>query len=466
MAGKILPTAANIDGGTASQQPSPELPWWWRWRRGSEVKQATNSDAEDQDIIRIVAWRVLPMSVLLYLVAVVDRSTIGFAKLQMVSELGLTEAAFGLGSSLFFIGSIVFEVPSAFGLTRWGPRRWLSRILLTWSIVTLAMAFCRSAPMFYLLRFLLGVAEAGAYPGLIYYLSRWFPQSRRVWAVGLVTLGSPIGNTLAAMSGGMLLGADGHLGLADWQWIFVVTGCVSALLAIAMFIYLPNEPRDATFLSPRQKVRLHALIGEPPSTAIHHPAGALRALFNLDVAIYAVLFAAILTSSYGIVYWLPTVVKSFGATSIQNGFINAVPWSLSTLMLIVLPRYLHDERSVFRAMIAASAVCLVCFGVSTMVTENWQRFAALVIGMPCMSVLPPCFWWLPSKTFGGRSSASTFAAITTVGSLGGVLAQSLMPVVAQAAGRPIAAMLVPAAALTLVLATLVWLRGKRASEAA
>jgi MFS family permease len=416
---------------------------------------------EDRKLLRAVAWRVLPLAGLLYLVAVIDRSTIGFAKLQMVSQLHLTEIAFGLGSSLFFLGSVLFEVPSALGLTRWGPRRWLSRILLTWSLVTIITAFCTSASVFYAMRFLLGVAEAGAYPGVIYYLSRWFPQSRRVWAVGLITLGSPIGNSLAAISGGLLLGADGTLGIAGWQWIFLVTGVVSLILGIVLFLFLPNELKDAGFLSPTQKARLAELIRAEARPSRHDSSGLLRTLLNRDVAIYAALFAAILTSSFGVVYWLPTVIKSLGASSAQNGFINAIPWSLSALMLIVVPRLLRSERRVFQAMIAASAVGLICFAGSTVLTDNWQRFIAMMIAMPCMSLLPPSFWWLPSRVFAGERSASAFAAITTIGTLGGFFAQSLMPLAAELTGRPIGAMLVPAACNALVLLALVRLRSAR-----
>jgi MFS family permease len=413
---------------------------------------------EDRALLRVVAWRVLPLAGLVYLVAVVDRSTIGFAKLQMVSDLHLTEVAFGLGSSLFFIGSVFFEIPSAIGLTRWGPRRWLSRILITWSLVTIATGFCTSATVFYGLRFLLGVAEAGAYPGVIYYLSRWFPQSRRVWAVGLITLGSPIGNSLAAISGGLLLSADGYWGIAGWQWIFLVTGAVSAALGIGLLLFLPNGPMDASFLSPRGKARLTDMIQAEAGPPRHDTGSVWRTLFNLDVAVYSLLFAAILTSSYGVVYWLPTVVKSLGASSAQNGFINAMPWGLSTLMLILVPPLLQNERSVFRAMIVASAAGLVCFGFSTILTDNWQRFVAMMIAMPCMSLLPPAFWWLPSRAFAGERSASAFAAITTVGTMGGFFAQSLMPLAARLTGESIGAMLVPAMCNALVLLALICLQ--------
>jgi MFS family permease len=415
---------------------------------------------DDRSLLRIVAWRVMPLAGLLYLSAVVDRSTIGFAKLQMVSELHLTEVAFGFGSSLFFIGSVLFEVPSALGLTRWGPRRWLSRILLTWSLVTIVMAFCRSATEFYTLRFLFGVAEAGAYPGVIYYLSRWFPQSCRVWAIGLITLGSPIGNALASVSGGLLLSADGTLGLAGWLWIFLVKGVVSAT-----FLFLPNRPADAAFLSPSDRRRLVTLIEAEHDPSPHDGKGFWGTLLNLEILVYSLLLAAILTTSYGVVYWLPTVVKSLGASSAQNGFISAMPWALSAMALIMVPPLLRTERRVFTAMMPASAIGLLCFGSSTMLTGNWQRFVAMMVAMPCMSLLPPSFWWLPVRAFAGQRSASAFAAITTVGAMGGFFAQSLIPLAAQFTGTPIGGMLVPAACNALVLMAVTCLRMTRAPRA-
>lgn len=432
---------------TAANDPAP-----------GRAALASSDGQDDRGLLRTVAWRVLPLAGLLYLVAIIDRSTIGFAKLQLVSELHLTELAFGLGSSLFFIGAVSFEVPSAIGLTRWGPRRWLSRILLTWSLVTIVTTFCTSATMFYGLRFLLGVAEAGAYPGVIYYLSRWFPQSRRVWAVGLITLGSPIGNSLAAISGGLLLSADGYLGIAGWRWIFLVTGTVSAAFGIVTFLFLPNEPVDAAFLSPGKRARLIEMIRAETGPSRHEAGNFWRTVLNLDVAAYSLLLAAILTSSFGVVYWLPTVVRSLGASSAQNGLINAMPWGLSALMLILVPPFLRNERRVFWAMIVASAVALVCFGCSTILIDNWQRFIAMMIAMPCMSLLPPSFWWLPSRAFAGERSASAFAAITTIGTMGGFFAQSLMPLAAQLTGKPIGAMLVPAACNALVLLALICLQ--------
>ena len=187
---------------------------------------------------------------------------------------------------------------------------------------------------------------------VIYYLSRWFPQSRRVWAVGLITLGSPIGNSLAAISGGLLLSADGYLGIAGWRWIFLVTGTVSAAFGIVTFLFLPNEPGGRRLSSRRGKrARLIEMIRGETGPSRHEAGNFRRTVLNLDVAAYSLLFAAILTSSFGVVYWLPTVVRSLGASSAQNGLIYATPWGLSSLMLILVPPFLRNECSVFWAII-------------------------------------------------------------------------------------------------------------------
>src|SRR5258708_6389802 len=321
---------------------------------------AMDVSAQDQMLIKRIAYRVLPLTGLLYLMAILDRANVGFAKLQMAHALYMSEIVFGLGASLFFIGYVLFEVPSTMVMTRVGSRVWLARILITWAAVTIGLAFVQGPTGFYVLRFLLGVAEAGAYPGIIYYLTLWFPQRYRVWAIGVITLGSPVGNLVGSVIGGFLLDQNGVLGLQGWQWIFAATGGISLLVGIALLIWLPDKPGTAAFLTEDDRSRLKNLLEVPPDPHFQDRVS-LWAILDLKTLLFAAIYAVILTSLFGVIYWLPTVVNEFGVTATQNGLLNGIPWFMSTITLIILPRYLTNERRVLNVMIALSVLGIVCF---------------------------------------------------------------------------------------------------------
>ena len=198
--------------------------------------------------INTITWRLMPLLMLLYLVAYIDRQNVSYAKLQMVGDLGLSETAYGLGASLFFIGYFLFEVPSNVILERVGARVWFARIMLTWGIVTLLLAFTKNATMFYILRFALGAAEAGFFPGVLFALTLWFPQDHRGRMIGWFMIASAIANAVGAAIGGMLLDLDGTLGFKGWQWVFLATGVPAVLLAGVVFMILPEGPHKATWL--------------------------------------------------------------------------------------------------------------------------------------------------------------------------------------------------------------------------
>jgi len=383
---------------------------------------------DQQELFRKVMWRVVPLTVLIYLIAIIDRANVGFAKLQMVSALHMTEQLYGLASSLFFIGYLSLEIPSAFAVNRFGARLWLARILLTWGVLTIATAWVTSGSVFAALRFLVGCAEAGAYPGIIYYFTLWFPKAHRAKVLGFLTLGSAFGNMFGSLVSGFLLDLDGTLGLAGWQWVFIVTGLPALILTPFVLWGLPNGPSEAKFLSTNERNWLiSALAKETPPGQHGNP---LAVIWDKRVLLLSVAYMLILVSLYGVIYWLPTVVRG-GA-------------------LVPSPPRLRKEKTVLLAMIAICCVGLVCFYLSTTLPQNWMRLIAMSIGTPCISLLFPCFWFLPSLFFSGQRAAMAIAAISTIGSLGGFFAQNLMPWVAGLAGSPVAAILVPAACLSLV----------------
>ena len=404
-----------------------------------------NGDA----LMRRIMWRIMPLLIGMMLLAVIDRSNVGYAKLQMVHDLGMSEATYGLASSLFFIGYALFEVPSALAAHRFGARLWFARILVTWGVLTVLLGFTFTGSIFAAVRFLVGVAEAGAYPGIIFYLTLWFPKRYRVQAVALLTIGSPLGNMFGSLFGGVFLDLNGLLGLAGWQWVFIATGAPALLLVILILKYLPDGPQGVSFLTPAEKTWLAGELGRGEISQTMH-SNPLRVLSDPRVLWFSLVYIMITLSLYGIIYWLPTVVKGFDVTGTQNGLLNALPWAVAAVVLTWLPRHLREHRTVLVGMAAIALCGMFAFFTSTLWPQNWMRYVALAIGTPCVSLLFPCFWYLPSQIFKGAHAAAAIAAISTIGSLGGFAAQNLMPWVAQTTGSAVAAMAVPAGALALL----------------
>lgn len=424
---------------------------------------------DEAKLMARIIRRIMPILMLVYLTAVIDRSNIGFAKLQMAREMNMSEQAFGLASSLFFIGYLLFEIPSTLAVHRFGARKWLTRILVSWGAITVAMAFVSSDKMFTVMRFLLGVAEAGAYPGIVYVTSLWFPQSYRVRVMGIITLGSAFGNMFGALASGPLLDLHGLLGFSGWQWVFIVTGLPAILLGIFVLLLLPDRPDDAPFLTQNDKDWLSARLAEE-SEAKRESHSLLQVLWDGRVWFLSLVYALILTSLYGVIYWTPTVIKGFGATGTQNGLLTSLPWLLTVAMLLILPKRLREHRSVVTAMAVLSVTGVAAFLLSTIVPENWMRLLAMIVGTPCISLLLPCFWSLPSRFLTGQRAAAGIGAISMLGNFGGFAAQNLMPMVAQLGGHTSAAMWVPAACLALLgcgaASQLITMPRKRAMRAA
>jgi MFS family permease len=410
---------------------------------------AASAQLDEARLIGRISWRVAPIIIGLYLCAIIDRSNIGFAKLQMIDALHLTEVGFALGSSFFFFSYVAVEIPSTLAVHRFGARLWFARIVFTWGLMTVLLAWSSSGTMFYVLRFLLGAAEGGLYPGIIYFLTLWYPQKYRVQAVGLLTLGSAFGNMLSALIGGPLLDLHGFLGFAGWQWVFIATGVPAVLMTAVVLLYLPDRPEHAKFLSDDEKAQLAASLAQDAPHGESH-GNPLTAMWDIRVLALAFLYVLINISLFGVIYWLPTVVKAFGVTGTQNGLLTSIPWAFAAVLLLWLPRRLRTETDVLRAVTIVTMIGLVCFFASTMLPNDWMRFVALAIGTPCISILYPCIWSFPPRFFSGGRAAASIGAISTIGLLGGLFAQNLMPWVAQISGRPVAAMVVPAVCLAII----------------
>ena len=421
--------------------------------------------AEERAVMSKIARRLMPILVVMFLISFIDRQNVGFAKLQMVHSLNMTETAFGLASSLFFIGYLLFEVPSTLALHRFGARVWLARIMLTWGLITVLMGFTTSMQVFCGLRLALGVAEAGFYPGVIYYLTLWFPQSYRARVLGIFTLGSALANMLGSLVGGWLLSLNGVWGLAGWQWVFIATGLPAVLVGIAVFRLLPASYQEARFLNEREKqIVAAAHEREKPEHAEH--AQPWKALLDPRVMLFAATYMLMSTSLYGVTYWLPTLVKSFGVSSSVNGLLSMLPWALAVLLLLWLPSKLRRAKSILRTMAIVAALGTLAFLLSLLLPSTPLRFVALVLGGACIPLLYPCFWSMPPRYFTGARAAASVAAINSIGNLGGFFGQNLMPLAGKLTGTAFGPMIVPIVCLAVLgLGVVVaWGRSGRAME--
>ncbi|HWK45188.1 MAG TPA: MFS transporter [Stellaceae bacterium] len=406
-------------------------------------------DNQEDSAVKKAAWRLLPLLILLYLVAYIDRQNVSFAKLQMLGSLGMSEVAYGLGASLFFIGYLIFEIPSNMALHKFGARRWIARIMLTWGLVTIAMTWTNSAAMFYVLRFLLGAAEAGLYPGVIYYMTLWFPERYRVQVVGFFTLGSSLGNMTGSLVNGFLLDMGGTFGLEGWQWVFLATGIPPVILTFVTLRFLPDSPQQARFLTPAERDAVVTAVRRD-TPKVPERGNPLAVLTQGRIFVLAFFYMMVSTSIYGIGYWLPTVVRDFGVSSSVNGMLNMIPWFLTSLVLLWLPGRLRTPVAILRCVGFAVVLGVFCFCVSTFAASPVVRLAALSIGAPCLYVMLPCFWSVPPRLLSGAQAAAGIAAINALGNIGGFVGQNIMPWVKEITGSVAAPMLVPAVCLLVL----------------
>lgn len=404
------------------------------------------SSLEHATVRRITA-RLMPLFCVMYLIAYIDRQNVSYAKLEMVQALGLSEAAYGLGASLFFIGYFLFEAPANLILAKVGARLWFARIMFTWGLVTLALGFTQNAAMFYVLRFLLGVTEAGFFPGVLYVLTLWFPQAHRARMVGLFMIASALANAVGAAIGGLLLDLDGLMGLAGWQWVFLVTGAPAVLLTPYVLWRLPSGPQEARWLPEPERAWLATTLANERGGVVDDHRGAWKAIFDPRVLLLAGLYIGMPLGAYGLSYWLPTIVKSFGVSNTVNGFLNVIPWLCVAVALWLVPRHAAKHGASAWHIAGPTLLAAVALVLSVIVPGAVLKFAMLCIAAPAIFAAQPVFWSLPPSFLSGPRAAAGIAAINAIGNLGGFIAQNLVPLVRDATGSNLAPMLALAGVL-------------------
>ena len=374
-----------------------------------------------------IRWRILPFVALMFAMAIIDRSNIGFAKHALQADTGLSNAAFALGAGIFFIGYAVFEVPSNLMLHKIGARIWLSRIMVTWGLVSAAMMFAHDETSFYILRFLLGVAEAGLSPGVVLYLTYWFPQNQRGSAYGIYYFGVPVSLMVGGPVSGWLL-ESAQFGLTGWQWMFVTEGLAASIIGVFAFFYLTDKPRDAKWLNTEEKAAIeHELEKEQLQKANKGPSSWRAAMFNPVVLYFTLIYFTIHVSVYGVLFYLPTRIAELLGTGIglKVGALTSIPWIATVIMLYLVTR--HADRKGQQTRYAALMLALAAVG---MVGSTLSGNLVLVIVAFCVAAagfitVQPLFWTLPTRFLGGAAAASGIAVIGALGNLGGFLAPTV-----------------------------------------
>lgn len=375
----------------------------------------------EKETIKKITFKLIPALMVLYIIAYIDRGAVGFAKLYMNADIGLSDAAYGLGAGLFFIGYFIFEVPSNLMLAKFGARKWFTRILLTWGLITMAMAFTQGPKSFYALRFLLGAAEAGFFPGVLYLITLWYPVRHRSKVMGYFVLAQPLALVIAGPLMGSLLGMDGIANLHGWQWLFILVGLPAVLLALPTYRYLPDDIYTVKWLSHEQKNWLkNQLLQDQTEYKQTTHSNPLHALKDKRVLMLALYFLPLPLCVYGIGLWLPTIIQQFGGSSdFQIGLLTSVPYIFAIIGLLVIPRSVERLNDRYGHM-----AFLYIVGAIGMFSSAWFSSPVLqLIGLSAVAFALftgiAVFWTIPGRFLTGLSAAAGIALINAFGNLGG-----------------------------------------------
>ncbi len=372
-----------------------------------------------EPLFRRIGWRLIPFLFVCYLCAYLDRVNVGFAKLQMSVDLGFSETIYGFGAGIFFIGYFLFEVPSNLLLHRMGARRCLSRIMVTWGLISAGMAWVESPTAFYLLRFLLGVAEAGFFPGVILYLTYWYPAARRGAVISLFVTAVAVSSVVGApLSGYIMQTFNDYHGMAGWQWLFVLEGLPSVACGIAAFFYLDDKVADARWLSESDRVRLADLLAAEAATLpMHH---ALAALKHPRVWLLASIYFSLVLGLYGLNFWMPTIIKELGFSDLGDiGLLSALPFGAAAIVMVLIGR--HADRTGERRwhIVVPALLGALGLGASTLTSNPLFTLATLTLGTCGVLSAIPQTWPLATAFLGGGAAAAGIALINSFGNLSG-----------------------------------------------
>ena len=406
--------------------------------------------------LRKVRRRLMPLIVLLYFIAYLDRNNVGFAKLGMQGDIGLTEAAYGLGAGIFFLGYALLEIPSNGGMYRFGARKWIARILISWGIFATAMFLVNGEATFYVIRFLLGAAEAGFFPAILFYLTLWFPAAQRVTVLGIFLLAQPISNALGAPVSGMLLNLEGVAGLHGWQWLYILEGIPAIILGIITPFVMTDRPEHAKWLKPEERdwlsTTMAAELADKQKAGNHN---FLAGLKDSRTIAYSALYFGLVCGIYGLGLWLPTIVKALGTfDSTQVGLIVFIPYAIAAVFVYFWSK--RSDRTGNRVWHASASMVLAAVGllgagfllpVNAVLAMVFLTLAAMGI----YSAIAP-FLAMPSAALTGAAAAAGLAMVNSLGNLGGFVAPYIVGILKDATGNSQTGLVFLAACLAVTAA--------------
>ena len=409
--------------------------------------------------LRKISLRIVPFIMLLYFISYIDRVNIGFAALTMNKDLGFTSSVFGFGAGIFFLGYFLFEVPSNIILEKVGARLWIARVMITWGIISAAFAFIQGEISFYVFRFLLGVAEAGFFPGIILYLSYWFPARRRAQVVSFFMAAAPISTVLGSPLSSALLEMHGVLGLKGWQWMFLLEAIPAVILGFVVFFFLTDRPEKATWLASDERDWLVSTMNAEHAAKgakAHH--SIWSGLSDMRVLALSLIYFGTSAGLYTLGIWAPQIIRQFDLSTMQVGLLNAVPPTVAIVAMIIWAR--HSDRTAERTwhVVIACLVAAVGLALAGLAGSVVTVVAALTLVNIGISSAKPPLWSMPTMFLSGSAAAAGIATINSIGNLGGFVGPTVIGWIKDTTGSFlgglyfVAGLLCLSAVLTLLLA--------------
>jgi ACS family tartrate transporter-like MFS transporter len=392
-----------------------------------------------------VAWRFLPLLTIAYVFNYLDRTSVGFAALTMNRDLGLTPYEFGWGAGLLFATYSIFEIPSNLILYRVGARRWIARIMITWGLIAAANAFVVGPTSFYIVRLLLGAAEAGFFPGITFFLASWFPKHYRARVLAWFLVAIPISSVIGGPISGLLLQMDGLLDLAGWQWMFIVEGLPASIVGIIILFVLSDHPADAGWLSVEERAAIATMLSGEQRDRERH--SLISAVADIRVLILTTIQFAYTLGSYGIGIWLPQILKTHGLSNLAVGFVSAVPYLFASAAMLIWAAYVDRAGGKILHLTLGFLMGTIGLIVSVGWTDLVPGLIGLTIALVGVTSARAIFWTVPTAFLSGRGAAGGLAFISTIGSLGGFAGPFLVGWIKDATGSFVLGLIAMAAIL-------------------
>jgi ACS family tartrate transporter-like MFS transporter len=383
-------------------------------------------DLEHRTIARVTR-RLVPFLMLCYFVAYLDRVNVGFAALEMNKDLQFSALVFSQGAGIFFLAYLVFEVPSNLLLERFGARKWIARIMVTWGVISAAMALVVGWKSFYAVRLLLGVAEAGFFPGIVFYLTLWFPAAYRGRIIGYFMAAIPLSSVIGAPVSGYLLGLDGVMGLRGWQWLYLLEALPAVVLGVVTYLYLTDRPADAHWLAPDERAWLAGrLEAERRQREQAEHFSVLRALTNPRVLALSFVYFGCVSCIYGLGFFLPQIIKAFGLSNAQTGWVTLIPFAVGAVAMVYWGHRSDARQERKYHLVGAFAISVVGLVGAAMTDDPYLKMAAFCVASFGTFSILPVFWTLPTAFLSGAAAAGGIAAINSLGNISGYVGPTIM----------------------------------------